>query len=198
MIVELRQYALHPGRREDLITLFDREFVESQEALGMTVLGQFRDVRRPDAFVWLRGFPDLPARAEALAAFYGGPVWAEHKAEANATMAAFDDVLLLSPVTPLPAGARDTGEPSSRLVATIHLAAEPWTTFPEPDAPVLAAFTTLYAENNFPALPIREGVHAYVWLTRFDTQAGAEKFLEGRQVGEQTLLLAPTSRSGMR
>ena len=31
-IVELRQYTLHPGQRDVLIDLFDREFVESQEA----------------------------------------------------------------------------------------------------------------------------------------------------------------------
>ena len=41
-IVELRQYTLHPGKRDVLIDLFDREFVESQEALGMKVIGQFR------------------------------------------------------------------------------------------------------------------------------------------------------------
>ena len=33
-IVELRQYTLHPGKRDVLIDLFDREFVESQEASG--------------------------------------------------------------------------------------------------------------------------------------------------------------------
>ena len=40
-IVELRQYTLHPQQREVLIDLFDREFVETQEAQGMRVLGQF-------------------------------------------------------------------------------------------------------------------------------------------------------------
>ncbi|RZL06943.1 MAG: NIPSNAP family protein, partial [Rubrivivax sp.] len=34
-IVELRRYTLHPGQRDTLIELFEREFVESQEALGM-------------------------------------------------------------------------------------------------------------------------------------------------------------------
>ena len=94
-IVELRQYTLHPGTRDELIDLFDREFVESQEALGMQVLGQFRDLRRPDRFVWLRAFPDMETRAAALASFYGGPVWAAHSDQANATMIDFDDVLLL-------------------------------------------------------------------------------------------------------
>ena len=61
--------------RDTLIHLFDREFVESQEALGMHIIGQFRDLDNPDRFVWLRGFPDMARRAEALQAFYGGPVW---------------------------------------------------------------------------------------------------------------------------
>jgi hypothetical protein len=30
-VVELRQYRMKPGRRDDLIDLFEREFVESQE-----------------------------------------------------------------------------------------------------------------------------------------------------------------------
>ena len=41
-VVELRQYTLHPGKRDVLIDLFDREFVESQEALGIKIIGQSR------------------------------------------------------------------------------------------------------------------------------------------------------------
>ncbi len=100
MFIELRRYALHPGAREDLISLFDREFVESQEAVGAVVLGQFRDLGDPDSFVWLRGFADMKTRRAALEAFYGGPVWTRHRREANRTMTAWDDVLLLRPVTP--------------------------------------------------------------------------------------------------
>ncbi|RWG94112.1 NIPSNAP family protein, partial [Mesorhizobium sp.] len=99
-IVELRQYTLKPGDRETLIALFDREFIESQEAVGMTVIGQFRDLDRPDMFVWLRGFADMEARRKALTAFYEGPVWAEHRDAANATMIDSDDVLLLKPAWP--------------------------------------------------------------------------------------------------
>lgn len=58
-IIELRQYTLHPGRRDELIELFDREFVETQEDAGIVVLGQFRDLDAPDRFVWLRGFRDM-------------------------------------------------------------------------------------------------------------------------------------------
>ena len=45
-VVELRRYTLKPGARETLVELFDREFVEPQEALGMRILGTFRDSRR--------------------------------------------------------------------------------------------------------------------------------------------------------
>jgi hypothetical protein len=68
-VVELRQYTLHPGKREVLIELFDREFVESQEQLGMNVLGQFRDLENADRFVWLRGFRNMSERAEGLKSF---------------------------------------------------------------------------------------------------------------------------------
>lgn len=55
-IVELRQYAMKPGRRDELIELFEREFIESQEALGMHVIGTFRDVDDADSATGERAF----------------------------------------------------------------------------------------------------------------------------------------------
>ncbi|HEY9023420.1 MAG TPA: NIPSNAP family protein, partial [Burkholderiaceae bacterium] len=97
-VLELRQYTLHPGRRDELITLFEREFVESQEDAGMRILGTFHDLDDPDRFVWIRGFPDMASRAESLAAFYGGPAWKAHRDAANATMVDSDNVFLLRPL----------------------------------------------------------------------------------------------------
>jgi hypothetical protein len=95
-VVELRQYTLNPGMRDVLIELFEREFVESQEATGeIVIIGQFRDVDKPDRFVWLRGFADMPNRARALQEFYGGPIWKANREAANATMIDSDNVLLL-------------------------------------------------------------------------------------------------------
>lgn len=96
-ILELRQYTLHPHKRDVLIDLFDREFLETQDAVGMPVLGQFRDVEDPNRFVWLRGFGTMQTRLEALSSFYGGPVWQAHREAANATMIDSDNVLLLRP-----------------------------------------------------------------------------------------------------
>lgn len=96
-IIELRQYTLHPHKRDVLIDLFDREFLETQDAVGMPVLGQFRDLDAPDQFVWMRGFSDIHTRHAALSTFYGGPVWQAHREAANATMIDSDNVLLLRP-----------------------------------------------------------------------------------------------------
>src|SRR5690606_39829692 len=75
MIYELRQYAMRPGMRDTLIDLFEREFIESQEEAGMQVVGHFRNLDDPDHYPWIRAFPDMEARREALTTFYSGPVW---------------------------------------------------------------------------------------------------------------------------
>ena len=107
-VVDLRQYTLHPGQRDALIDLFDAQFVEGQEQTGMHIVGQFRDLDDPDRFVWIRGFPDLPARAKALNGFYYGPVWRAHAAAANTTMIDSDNALLLKPIELGPATRRST------------------------------------------------------------------------------------------
>jgi quinol monooxygenase YgiN len=192
-VIELRRYALHPGERETLIELFDRELVETQEAVGIRVLGQFRDLDDPNSFVWLRGFKDMTARHDALAAFYGGPVWREHRDAANATMIDSDNVLLLRPAMPAsglaldprrrpPPGAKTA--PPGMIAATIcslrpsMVAAFPMLferelepTLREAGADVVAAFSTEPSPNNFPALPVREGEEVFVWLSRFADQS---------------------------
>src|SRR4051812_34279248 len=101
MIYEFRNYTLRPGRRDTLIELFEREFVEGQEAAGMGVVGQFRDLDDPNMYPWMRKFTDMEARRAALTAFYGGPVWKANRDAANATMLDSDNVLLLRPA-PVP------------------------------------------------------------------------------------------------
>jgi hypothetical protein len=99
-VVELRQYTLHPGTREALVSVFEAHFIEGQEAYGMCILGQFRDLADPDRFVWLRGFADMETRARAIEGFYSGPVWKQHGPAANATMIDHTNVLLLKPARP--------------------------------------------------------------------------------------------------
>ena len=194
-IVELRQYTLHPGKRDVLIDLFDREFVESQEALGMKIIGQFRDENQ--RFVWLRGFRDMPTRAQELRDFYGGPVWKAHREAANATMIDSDNVLLLHPATPSSGfsladrkrpGVGATESRKDLIVATIYYFDAPvdarFVEFFEKTlkpaltgsgTSVLACFVTEQSENTFPALPVREGENVFVWFARFDDAAAYER-----------------------
>lgn len=196
-IVELRQYTLHPGKREVLIDLFDREFVESQEDAGIGVIGQFRDLDDPDRFVWLRGFPDMPSRARALAAFYGGPAWKTHRDAANATIIDSDDVLLLRPARPesgfTPEGGKrpPAGGPSAvagdLVVATLYHLDGPGDDFAglfertlrpvleDAGASVRASFETESSANNFPALPVREGERVFVWFSSFRDPAAHDR-----------------------
>jgi hypothetical protein len=203
VIVELRQYTLRPGRRDELIELFDEQFVESQEELGMAVLGQFRDLDRPDRFVWLRGFPDMAARGRALREFYGGPVWKEHGPAANATMIDSDDVLLMRAIVPPPAFPRDGERADSAVRATIWYRDRPFDDtftqwFAGLNTGAVAVLSTEYADNNFPALPVREGEHAFVWFTRPVNAGEIEAPERFGVVKTEQLRLMPTARSAFR
>lgn len=181
-VLELRQYTLKPGQRDVLIDLFDRHFVESQEAAGMTVVGQFRDRRHADRFVWLRGFSNMESRHAALEAFYNGPIWAAHKTDANNTMLDSDNVLLLKPARPDRGFALRSSAPAGerRLPATVlagiydiphPVDAGVVERFETRVAPLLetsgvrleGVFVTETARNTF-RLPVREGEHVLVWF----------------------------------
>jgi hypothetical protein len=102
-IIELRQYTLRPGTRDGFVERFEREFLDTQQAVGIDVLGTFVDLHDPDRFVWFRGFSSLEQRDAALAAFYDGPVWAALRDETNADLIDSDDVLMLRPRPAKPA-----------------------------------------------------------------------------------------------
>lgn len=200
-IVELRQYTLHPGQRDTLIELFDREFVETQEAVGIQVIGQFRNLDDPDQFVWLRGFNDMSGRAQSLNAFYSGPVWKEHRDAANATMIDSDNVLLLRLAHPASGFALENEHrlPIGRSVvrgefvtATIYYFDKPVNSsfisyfedtiqpaLMEAETKILAYFVTEDSSNTYPRLPIREGENVFVWFAGFQDQDAYQ-----RHVGE--------------
>jgi hypothetical protein len=206
-----------------LIDLFDRYFVEGQESTGMTVIGQFRDLRRPERFVWLRGFPDMTQRHQSLEAFYGGPIWAAHRNAANSTMVDVNDVLLLKPARPesafrLPPGGAPTiplPTASSTVVAGIYQMPEPVSSalvslFEHDVVPILESkgvrlegvFVTEPARNTFARLPVREGENVLVWFGLVEHAPRPQGWLQ--QLADATVLhqqrmsvleLEPTPRS---
>lgn len=186
-VVELRQYKIVHGRREEFIPFFEQEFVETQDAAGMPLLGQFRDTRDPDRFVWMRSFRDMADRTRALTDFYTGPVWQAHKARANPMLDDNDNVLLLKPArtgsgfgAPAPRPAPGTAHrPDSMIIVNIHYLwkdpAEGFSAFfldkvaPALRAaglPVLGAYVTETSPNTFPRLPVRQAEKVLVWFTR--------------------------------
>lgn len=224
-IFELRRYRLRKGRREALIELFEREFVETQEATGMRLLGLYRDEADPDTFVWMRSFAGMERRAEALTTFYGGETWKRWGPDANATMLNSQNVLLLKAsgdALPFPG---DYGRGGVVTVSTCSLApgrevefAESWERQARPQleaagARIDATFVTERSDNTFPRLPVREGETVFVWISAFRDEAalsayGAALAHSSEWVGSvfpwldarlwrplETASLTPTSRS---
>jgi len=196
-VLELRQCTLHPGQRDALIDIFEQNFVEGQEAQGMTIAGQFRDLDDPDRFVWLRTFPDMPARARALNGFYFGPVWQANRNAANPTMVDSDNVLLLKPALPgsalAPSDAerpplRAKGPGPGLVVAEIVYLRAPvdpaflafFQTEAAPElaragARVLGLYVTETAPNTFPQLPVRNSEQVVVWFTSYPDGTAYER-----------------------
>ncbi len=200
-VLELRRYTLHPGRRDVLIDVFDEWFVSGQEAAGMRIVGQFRDVDAPDAFVWLRGFASMEDRTAALEAFYGGPVWAAQRDAANATMVDWTDVLLLQPLAAHTALGDDLPIRSGRVgIAVVPLpgplaaAARSVVVQSFDEMPnAVGAYVSLHAPNGFPALPVRD---AEVLVLCFDGPAVLAPEIEVLGDGEAHLAeLVPTAGS---
>ena len=97
-VLEIRLYRIRQGQRDAFAEFFNAKTVAPQEAIGMRVLGQFRDLEDDNCFVWLRGFPDLETRDLRKAAFYEGDVWLkELEAEAFAMIEDYSNVWLVTP-----------------------------------------------------------------------------------------------------
>lgn len=201
-VLELRQYKIASGRRDEFIAFFERHFVEPQDAAGMPLLGQFRDTGDSKRFTWIRSFSDMVSRKRVLTDFYTGPVWQAHRNTANPMLEDNDNVLLLRPArtgsgfeaTPPRPAAGATAPATGAIVVNIHyLWKEPADGFTDffldrvapvlssAGLPVLGAYVSEKAENTFPRLPVRQGEKVFVWFTR---ASGAEAYR--REISELT------------
>lgn len=199
-IAELRQYTMVPGRLDELIELFEREFIDTQEAVGSHVVGTFTDLDDPDRFVWIRGFASLDDRIDALRAFYGSQLWADNAVAVNETLIDSDNVLLLQPAGDrgLPDTPASDGTPSSRVfgvtVYALELGADDSAAVAAVPSSALSVLRTHPGPNTFKGLPVREGEQVIVVLTDGEP---IKVQLPGAEI-IQTLRLSPTSRSALR
>lgn len=195
-VIELRQYRLTPGSQRQFIALFDKEFVDTQEALGMRLVGQFRDHDRPDRFTWIREFPNMAVRARLLDAFYNGPVWHQWRGVANPMLFDNDNVLLLraaradsgfGPSSPHPSGTEVRGRDDTVFAVIEYLWQEPGQGFSDffldhvrplldqAGLPVLGVYVPEEQPNNFPRLPVRSDRKVLVWFTKAASPDGYDR-----------------------
>jgi hypothetical protein len=192
-VFELRQYTLYGGQRDTLISLFEKNFIEPQEAVGAHVIGTFRDIDDPDRFVWIRGFRDMPVRQQSLEDFYGSsPAWIAHKKEANATMVDSDNILLLRTLSSQPKFPRTVANASASNavygVTIYYLGGVDTVQFADffdrtvlphlnaLGAHPMATLATNEVPNNFPRLPVREHERVFLWIARWPSIADYESF----------------------
>ena len=179
-VIELRNYVLRPGSRERFTHLFESNFMESQNVLGGYILGEFRLKGEPDHFFWIRGFKDMSARGKMLPAFYHGPVWKQHREEANGMLVNNDNVYLLRPLKPF-----NSNELIHKgiVVLDYYIAncklGRLITLFNDSLLPIQQqngiTHTTLWvsepAENDFPALPVFQNKDLLVSITLYKNEA---------------------------
>jgi hypothetical protein len=223
-LVELRSYEIVPGGVDAFIDHFEAHLLDTQAAVGMDVVGQFRVADDPGA---------------ALGAFYGGPDWAEHGPRANELMVDHTDVhlLVVDPSSPpFPAddpasspgagpgagtetedededGARADG-PTPTVVAALFDVDAPATLPPAlgealrealADADGVVEHARLVSagiDNDFPPLPVHDDLRA-VWLVSDldgGARAGAAADAAARRAGlaHRVVRLRPTPRSAPR
>ena len=191
-VFELRQYTLRGGQRDTLISIFEKRFIESQNAVGADVIGVFRDLDDPDRLVWIRGFRDMSVRRQALENFYSGPVWHTYGPAANATMIDSGNVLLLRPASRGQAfGELTTTHAVAGVIFGIdiyYLDTAPIDGFSQFfDSLLLPHFTAAGAQlvarlateeaRNDSRLPVREHDRAYVCLTRWPNLEARDAFI---------------------
>lgn len=187
----------------------------------MTIVGQFRDLDRPDHFVCLRGFDDMPGRARSLGAFYGGPAWKAHSHEANATMIDSEKSCCSGPCGSTPGSRRTASAGHRRAPRRLRRGSQSRRSSTRPasarrrprrarprrrlvverrrrDDPRAVRHRTEH--KHIPALPVRQGEHVYTVFAGFadaggvralPRRAGALRRLARARRGDRTAARAP-------
>ncbi len=209
-VFEIRNYLLQPHMTEHFIDYFEANFITTQTAVNMHVLGQFRLIGEPDHFVWIRGFENMQTRHNGLDSFYGGPVWKQHRTTTNSMIIDSDNVHLLRPLdanldltcgqtaeTVATVLADSTISPETGMIAIDFYQAksgqrddlinafqsELLPIYRSEDIDFRGAFVAEMSENTYPRLPALQDENELVVITAYQSEE------QGRAIGSQ---LAPT------
>jgi hypothetical protein len=76
MLIEIRQYRIHEGRRAQWLDFFEGVFLPYRQESGLgRVLGYFLSFRDDREFVWFHGFRGADERARAATELWGSERW---------------------------------------------------------------------------------------------------------------------------
>ena len=187
-VLELRNYVAKPGQRDKFISYFEANFVDSQNALGGYVLGQFRVEGAEDNFFWIRGFNDMASRSRYLPAFYRGEFWRQRRDYVNAMLINNDNVHLLKPLSlseDRPDAAVNSNEfgkkkglvvidyyvANTRVKELVEFFKSKYLPFLEGNHISTTAWVSELAENDFPGLPVFQDKNLLVTITPFKDEA---------------------------
>lgn len=75
MFLELRQYRMRPGQRENWVRFMEEEIMPFQIGKGMVILGSFVGEEDRDLYVWLRRFESEAERERLYREVYESDHW---------------------------------------------------------------------------------------------------------------------------
>jgi hypothetical protein len=193
-VLELRNYVARPGQRDKFISYFETNFVDSQNALGGYILGQFRVKDADDNFFWIRGFNDMASRSRYLPEFYRGSFWKQHQNDANEMLLNNDNVYLLKPLSPSedsPDAAVNSNEfgskkglvvidyyvANTRLKELVGFFKSKYLPLLKSNGVSITSWVSELAENDFPGLPVFQDKNLLVTITPFKDEAEYQRKL---------------------
>jgi hypothetical protein len=221
-VLELRNYILKPGKRDDFINYFEKHFITSQNILGGYVLGQFRIKDAGNRFLWFRGFSDMNSRSIYLPEFYRkSPVWQKFKAGANELIADNDDVHLLKPLNDTGINTNSFARHKGIVVVDYYIANDSQldqliNLYKTKYAPYLQSIgvnnSSLWvsepAANDYPSLPVIQDKNLLVVITFYKNEAEYQSKLKLAESntelqgeikklikGKATMITYPTEKS---
>jgi len=187
-VLELRNYVTKPGQRDKFISYFETNFVDSQNAIGGYILGQFRVEDADDNFFWIRGFNDMASRSRYLPEFYRGEFWKLRRGYVNDMLVNNDNVYLLKPLG-LSEGHLDEAVSSNefgkkkglvvvdyyvantRLKELIEFFRSKYLPFLKRNDISTTSWVSELTENDFPGLPVFQDKNLLVTITPYQDEA---------------------------
>ena len=187
-VLELRNYVTKPGQRDKLVEYFEANFIDSQNALGGYILGQFTVEGAEDNFFWIRGFNDMASRSRYLPELYRGAFWKQRRGYVNDMLVNNDNVHLLKPLG-LSEGHGDAAVSSNefgrkkglvvvdyyvantRLNELIEFFKSKYLPFLKRNGISTTSWVSELTENDFPGLPVFQDKNLLVTITPYRDEA---------------------------